>query len=267
MEPKLSITTNQPLRRYFIFAAGLVILMNQFSSLYHTEEYEETMRDAGTVMAYCAEMDPQAQRVLDIITRFSEVVTKWTKEHAYSAPQLSDDFSCLYNQPTRSGQTSEHASRPLAVNTTIQERRSSQGINRSDPGLLTPPSLPKLPLLDILSAQTPSAAALETRMSGVTPPHTHAHSNPLAGVRSSISAHSSSIASSEPLSGNIEFEFDGLWNNFITHLPPVSTVAQFPPPVIGTPTEPYGAYSTPVLRMLPPIQAHSSAPLFRAGFG
>ncbi|KAK4238151.1 fungal-specific transcription factor domain-containing protein [Achaetomium macrosporum] len=230
---------------YFIFAASLVILMNQFSSLYYTEEYEETMHDARAIMTYCAEIDPQAQRVLDIITRFSEVVTKWTKEHAYPAPQLSEDFSCLYSQPARSGPTSEHISRAPAVNTTIQERRSSQAVNRSDPGLLTPPSMPKLPLLDILSAQAPSAA-LETQMSGVTPPHTHAHSISLVGARSSVSAHSS-IASSEPLSGNFEFEFDGLWNSFIKHLPPVSTVApglsslasQFPPPVIGTPTEPY----------------------------
>jgi hypothetical protein len=72
---------------------------------------------------------------------------------------------------------------------------------------------------------------------------------PIMGTRPGVTA-LSSMETPEPLSGNIEFEFDGLWNSFINHLPPVSTVApgisnlasQFPPPVIGTPTEPYGTY-------------------------
>ncbi|KAK4043233.1 fungal-specific transcription factor domain-containing protein [Parachaetomium inaequale] len=233
---------------YFIFAASLVILMNQFSSLYYTDDYSETMQDAMNIVAYCAEIDPQAQRVLDIVTRFSQVVTKWTKDHTYPAPQLSDDFSCLYNQPTRSGPASEHVQHPgPSVGVNIQRRSSSQAVNGPDPGLLTPPSIPKVPRLDILSTQAPGVA-LDARVNGMTPPHAHIPPATLVG-RPSVSAHSS-IASSEPLSGNIEFEFDGLWNSFINHLPPVSSVVapginnpalQFPPPVIGAPTEPYGA--------------------------
>jgi hypothetical protein len=225
--------------------------MNQFSSLYHTDDYSETMQDAMNIVAYCAEIDPQAQRVLDIITRFSQVVTKWTKDHAYPAPQLSDDFSCLYNQPTRSAPASEQAHQHPgpAIGTNIQRRSSSQLVNGPDPGLLTPPSIPKMPRLDILSTQAPGVA-LDARVNGMTPPHAHIPPITLVGGRPSVSAHSS-IASSEPLSGNIEFEFDGLWNSFINHLPPVSSVVapginnlalQFPPPVIGAPTEPYGAY-------------------------
>jgi hypothetical protein len=223
--------------------------MNQFSSLYYTEEYGETMRDAIDIVAYCAEIDPQAQRVLDIITRFSEVVTKWTRDHTYPAPQLSDNFGCLYTQATRSGPASDHLNSGVASN--AQGRSSSHAVNGPDPGLLTPPSMPKLPLHDILSTQAPSAA-LEARVNGMTPPHVHIPPVSLVGPRQSTSAHSS--IGSEPNSGNIEFEFDGLWQSFINHLPPVSSVApgmsslalQFPPPVIGTPTEPYGAYSTPI---------------------
>jgi hypothetical protein len=91
----------------------------------------------------------------------------------------------------------------------------------------------------------------------MTPPNLHHqhHQIPdstLTGARPSVSAHSSSAVESPEttLSGNIEFEFDGLWSKFSKHLPPVSSVApgmgaglvamQFPPPVIGTPTEPYG---------------------------
>ncbi|EAQ89145.1 hypothetical protein CHGG_05764 [Chaetomium globosum CBS 148.51] len=232
-----------PRRNPFII---LVILMNQFSSLYYTDEYNDTMNDAIEIMAYCAEIDPQAQRVLDIITRFSRVVNKWTKDHAYAAPNLSDDFSCLYNQAPRHGPASDHAHPGLTISTNMQRRNTSQSANGSDPGLLTPPSIPKMPLLGILSTQAPGVA-LDARVNGMSPPLMPPAT--LVGGRPSVSAHSS-IASSEPLSGsgNIEFEFDGLWNSFINHLPPVSSVApnmnnialQFPPPVIGAPTEPYG---------------------------
>jgi hypothetical protein len=226
--------------------------MNQFSSLYFTEEYTKTMRDAIDIVSYCAEIDAQARRVLDIITRFSEVVNKWTKDHAYPAPPLSDDFSCLYSQTARSGSASEHNMLPgPAISTNIQRRSSSQVVHGPDPGLLTPPPIPKVPHLDILPTQATSAA-LEARVNAMTPLHAHIPPVSLVGGRPSVSAHSS-IASSEPMSGNIEFEFDGLWNSFINHLPPVSSVApgisslalQFPPPVIGAPTEPYGAYLPP----------------------
>jgi hypothetical protein len=60
--PKLQPTSV----RYFIFAASLVILMNQFFSLYSKREYGETMRVAIDIVEYCAEVDAQAQRVLDI---------------------------------------------------------------------------------------------------------------------------------------------------------------------------------------------------------
>ncbi|SPQ22320.1 a8408ea9-1c31-4923-ba58-a52b71f5b913 [Thermothielavioides terrestris] len=227
---------------YFMFAASLVVLMNQFSSLYYTEEYAETMQDALAIMAYCAKTDPQAERVLDILSRFLQVVTKWTKDHTYPAPQLSDDFSCLYNQAARSGSASEHGNRGLTVATGVQERRSSPQAPNGGP---EPPSAPKLPLLDLLSRPAP-VPVLEARAGGIAAPQMQFPAIPLMGTRPGVTA-LSSMETPEPLSGNIEFEFDGLWNSFINHLPPVSTVApgisnlasQFPPPVIGTPTEPY----------------------------
>ena len=225
--------------------------MNQFSSLYYTEDYGETMRAAIGIVKYCAEIDPQARRVLDIITRFAEVVSRWTQDHAYQAPRLSDNLSFLYSQTSRFGPTSEHFN-PGAASST-HARNLSRAVGAADPGLLTPPSIPKMSLLDILSTQ-PSSAVLEARVNGMTPPHIPIPPGSLVGGRPSVSAHSS-ITSPEPHSGNLEFEFDTLWSSFINHLPPVSSVVaptlsslamqQFPPPVIGTPTEPYGAYSTP----------------------
>ncbi|KAK4123943.1 hypothetical protein N657DRAFT_572891 [Parathielavia appendiculata] len=248
---------------YFVFAASLVILMNQFSSLYFTEEYRRTMRDAIDIVAYCADIDPQARRVLDIITRFSEVVNKWTKDHAYPAPPLSTNLNCLYVQTTRSGPTSEHMHPGSAINAGIQRRSSSQTVNGPDPGLLTPPPIPKFSHFDILHTHV-SSAALEARVNPMIPLNAHGPTVPLVAGRPSISTHSP-IASSEPHSGNFEFEFDGLWSNFINHLPPVSSVApgisnlalQFPPPVIGAPTEPYGAYLIPREQKVLPRQVET----------
>ncbi|KXX76947.1 Filamentous growth regulator 27 [Madurella mycetomatis] len=258
---------------YFIFAASLVILMNQFSSLYYAKEYEKTISDAIDIMSYCAQIDPQAQRVLEIMQRFAEVVTKWTKDHTYPAPELSTDLSCLNSQAATSGPASERAI-PGPATSNLQDHSSLRVGSASDPGLLTPPTIPKLPILEMLSAQTPSAMS-DARMGGMPPHQTNVPPVSLVGARPSVSAHSS-VEGSESLNGNIEFEFDGLWNSFINHLPPVSTVApgisnlapQFPPAVVGPPTEPFGAYSIPTEpRMQPPTTITGRAPLFHANFG
>lgn len=256
-----------------MFAASLVVLMNQFSSLYHTKEYAQTMADAMDIMAYCAETDSQAERVLDIIRRFSEVVTKWTKDHTYDAPELSSDLSCLYNHPESSGPPPDHSNRgPVA--SSVRGQGPSRLPDGQDPGLLTPPTMSKMPLLNNLSTQPPGAMA-EARVSGVSSSHTHFLSASLVDSRPTVSSHSS-IDGSQPFSGNFEFEFDGLWSSFINHLPPVSTVApginsclasQFPPPAVGTPTEPFGGYSIPQeSRVLPPARVNRHVPLFHPGF-
>lgn len=261
----------QPTRgcRYFVFAASLVILMNQFSSLYHTKDYAKTMADAIDIMEYCAKTDSQAERVLDIISRFSKVVNKWTRDHTYSAPELSD-FSCLRRQAARSGPSAEHT-KPRHAGLTLQDQGPSRAVNVPDPGLLTPPTVPKLPLLGILSTQSPGAVP-EGRVNVMSPLHTGFPQVSLVGAAPSVVSGHSSRTSAEPLSGNVEFEFDGLWNSFINYLPPVSTVApgigslmpQFPPPVIGTPTEPFGRcyeYSDSAGSQMPLTDTHGA--LFR----
>ncbi|KAJ4416788.1 hypothetical protein N0V85_002125 [Neurospora sp. IMI 360204] len=48
---------------YFLFAASLIVLMNQFASLYYADTYNKTITDAILTMKYCAEIDPQAERL------------------------------------------------------------------------------------------------------------------------------------------------------------------------------------------------------------
>lgn len=247
--------------------------MNQFSSLYYAREYEKTIADAIAIMSYCAEIDPQAQRVLEIMTRFAEVVTKWTKDHTYEAPELSEDLSCLYTH-TASSRPSSGRVVPGPAMPALQEQGPSRIANAADHGLLTPPTVPKAPLLEMPSTDLPAAVS-DSRMTILSPHQTNVPPLSLVGTRPSVSAHSS-VEGSESLNGNIEFEFDGLWNSFINHLPPVSTVApgisdlapQFPPAVVGPPTEPFGAYTIPTEhRMQPPTRLTGIAPLFHSNFG
>ncbi|KAI2469250.1 fungal-specific transcription factor domain-containing protein [Annulohypoxylon bovei var. microspora] len=55
---------------YFVFSAALIILSNEFASLYHNPDAETSIHSASNILAYCGERDAQAQRVLYIIESF-----------------------------------------------------------------------------------------------------------------------------------------------------------------------------------------------------
>ncbi|KAI0887368.1 fungal-specific transcription factor domain-containing protein [Annulohypoxylon maeteangense] len=55
---------------YFVFAAALIILSNEFASLYHNPDAENSIHSALLILAYCGERDAQAQRVSYIIDSF-----------------------------------------------------------------------------------------------------------------------------------------------------------------------------------------------------
>lgn len=222
--------------------------MNQFSSLYYTSKYSQTMRDALDILAYCAEIDPQAQRVFDIVTRFSQVVGKSGEDRSHLAPKLSDDFNCLYNQPSRFETTFGHMHSGPVLDRSIHVRTSPQAASGPNPGLPTPPSIPKVPMLDALSAQAPSTA-LEVRAGDMSSPEASVPSGNFIGYGTSAPTQPS-LTTTDRLDENFEFDIDRLWFNCANYLPPVTTMApgmsslalQFPPPVIGAPAEPYGAY-------------------------
>jgi Fungal specific transcription factor domain len=59
---------------YFLFAATLVILANEFASLYTSLTADQCILNAVAVMAYCAEGDQQASRLLYILSTFRDAV-------------------------------------------------------------------------------------------------------------------------------------------------------------------------------------------------
>lgn len=81
---------NNRIRRYFLFAAALIILSNEFAGLYENEHYAESMRSAIQIMDYCATADIQAQRMLYILKSFLVDVEKHLKSTVTSEqPELA----------------------------------------------------------------------------------------------------------------------------------------------------------------------------------
>ena len=78
-----------PIVMYFLFAAALVLLSNDFSQLYVNPGVELCIRQSITIMTYCAETDPQASRLLFIMSSFREVVIQQQEQRARQAEQIS----------------------------------------------------------------------------------------------------------------------------------------------------------------------------------
>ncbi|PON29655.1 fungal specific transcription factor [Trichoderma gamsii] len=73
-----------PFILYFLFAATLIILSNEFAGLYENEHYAESVGSAIKIMDYCAATDVQAQRMLYILQSFLADVGKHSKSPAAS---------------------------------------------------------------------------------------------------------------------------------------------------------------------------------------
>lgn len=62
--------------RYFLFAASIIVLSNEFFKLYDTPSAESCIISAINIMTYCSETDPLATRLLFILTSFRDVVNR-----------------------------------------------------------------------------------------------------------------------------------------------------------------------------------------------
>ena len=62
--------------RYFLFASALIVLSNEFSTLFENPSAASCITNAINTMHYCAQHDPQANRLLFILTSFRDVVVR-----------------------------------------------------------------------------------------------------------------------------------------------------------------------------------------------
>ncbi|KAM7189274.1 activator of stress genes 1 [Rhypophila sp. PSN 637] len=197
---------------YFLFAASLIVFMNRFSCLYQTDLYPQTITDAIAIMRYCAQTDPQAERLLDIMERFHEVVEKWTKDHTYHAPTLSSDLGGLYApQPGNSRLAHDHSMWVANMNNMNSPREQEPPQLGSIPHRTTAMNNILPPLSEMVVSQSPT---MDIKMNGMSPHQMMSppfvHSIP---ARPSVSSHSMSDGS-ESANGHIEFSFDRLWENW-----------------------------------------------------
>lgn len=68
------LSRRNPAVIYFLFAAALVILANEFAGLYRVDASDTCILNSINIMSYCAESDAQASRLVYILSSFRDVV-------------------------------------------------------------------------------------------------------------------------------------------------------------------------------------------------
>ncbi|KAH6976735.1 fungal-specific transcription factor domain-containing protein [Ilyonectria destructans] len=109
---------------YFLFAATLTILSNEFLGLHSNADYDDSISNAVNIMSYFSANDDQASHLLFILTSFRDVVQGQATSHASGgSAQISHrvypariPFGCS-KDPTESLTSSHHQSGESEGNT------------------------------------------------------------------------------------------------------------------------------------------------------
>ena len=91
---------------YFLFAAALILLSNEFTSLSFYPASSYCIDNAIKTLSYCGECDPQAARGLDILIAFRDVVTNKNNQQSPQIPEIPFSVSV----PTTEAQTTSFTS-------------------------------------------------------------------------------------------------------------------------------------------------------------
>jgi hypothetical protein len=97
------LSRRNPAVIYFLFAAALVILANEFAGLYRVDAADTCIVNAINIMSYCAESDQQASRLVYILSSFRDVVAQQRmrrKQNVADNTTLPSISSQLYGAPT-----------------------------------------------------------------------------------------------------------------------------------------------------------------------
>ena len=83
-----------------MFAAALILLSNEFSNLYVSPSADVFIANSIAIMTYCAETDPQAQRLLFILTTFRDVVaSRQDQQRPRLVSQAEDPMTSFFSAP------------------------------------------------------------------------------------------------------------------------------------------------------------------------
>lgn len=171
------LSRRNPAVIYFLFAAALVVLANEFAGLYRVDAPDTCIANSINVMSYCAESDQQASRLVYILCSFRDVVTQQRirrKQNQTDNSNLPSISSQLYGVP-------------------ISNQQQVTGvIPGQDPNNLTPrlhqvpvhiyPGMQTAPLNEPTSSFQPSAQSQTSA-----PPNLSVHLSPIQNPQATTS--------------------------------------------------------------------------------
>ncbi|KAF2738844.1 hypothetical protein EJ04DRAFT_428441 [Polyplosphaeria fusca] len=159
------LSRRNPAVIYFLFAAALVILANEFAGLYKVDASDTCIVNAISIMGYCGESDQQANRLVYILGTFRDVVVtqKMRRRQDQAEPgNLPSISSQLYGMPlSQTSTTSNTASRLHQVPIHIYPGMQTAPLPNDSPSFQSPPH-PQPPVsmsVHLSPIQNPPASA------------------------------------------------------------------------------------------------------------
>ncbi|KAF2139566.1 uncharacterized protein K452DRAFT_62387 [Aplosporella prunicola CBS 121167] len=130
---------------YFLFAATLVLLANEFAVLYTNTSADQCIQNAIRVMTYCSESDLQAARLYNILEAFRDVVQQQRERRRRSQqPQLQQMVGSMTNRATPQQYPSIMPQQQDA-HTAYREQSFQQGLGTPMQSATTPQAATELP--------------------------------------------------------------------------------------------------------------------------
>ena len=261
--------------RYFLFAATLVVMSNEFACLFQHQQYNTSIANAIEVMDYCSKTDVQANRLLFILKSFQDVIKGRADsfEMGYRARSLQLDMSDgILGGPlavlagVSSSSSSSISARKQSSNASFptDSRKHSAAFSHASPKQHIPNTCTKLLIFDNPRPDYIRAASASSSASG----HTTS-TQPRAARSGRVESEGERP---ESLSGEQEFDFDSFWE-----CPPAGHVLSSQVPSQGVhdpqaiPVSLGTALVTPSHYVLPypyptytgaPVQSSSQRPIF-----
>lgn len=206
---------------YFLFAATLIVLSNEFSKLYDTPAAQSCIQSALNITAYCGETDPLARRLLFILTSFRDVVNRQqdsSRLRYISEMNAEDPISSLFTNNIMSPMTTFTSQRtcgsgniPNGRGIAARKFSSSAGLTNS-----ADPTISALPPSISLTDKSPTDPLIPTLAT-----------EPLGGANSE---HGPCSVDGSDGFGDVEIDFDAFWNMPMTGLTPANVNTPLPTP-------------------------------------
>ncbi|KAI1640942.1 fungal-specific transcription factor domain-containing protein [Biscogniauxia mediterranea] len=212
---------SNPFVIYCVFAAALIVLSNEFASLYHNPDAHSSIHSAISILGFCANGDAQAERVSYIVKSFH----KANEERPPTAQRLSLPGRKIPTLVT----LSQHGNLDPMSHFFHQNKKEQHDHFA--------PAVPPLKDRSVLASSIPPAASA---ISSMMPP----------GIQQPSPEGSVSLNSGMAVTGGIgpaidtlsggdtEVDFDSFWNNFAT---PSAGGMVIPPPL--HPADGFGPYT------------------------